>query len=371
MNKTTAVIVVIVFVIVIIGVVLYANRSDVGIPTDTTSTIPVTDITSDTNTNTTTVTTVTTQAESPVVSTNSKVFPTDTTVVVNGNVNPKGAFTSYWYEYGLSSNLGSKTSNQTVGSGFVLISAPGYITGLSKNTLYYFRLVGQNQYGKVSGVVYTFKTTEGVPTPVGSVPTVKTITASNISRTTVNLNGEIAPNKTETQYWFEYGKTTELGNTSAFSSVGNGNVKTPVSISLSGLEPLTIYYFRLNAQNQFGTINGSILNFKTSGPTSAKVPSVSTGDSTSITNSTATLHGAVNPNLADTKYWFEYDTNSLLGSAFFQSTEPVSIGAGGTVIPIDRIITNLKSNTTYYFRIVAQNNIGTVRGERMTFKTNR
>src|SRR3989338_3045612 len=102
------------------------------------------------------------QAGVPTVVTSSNVSPTDTTAIVNGNVNPRGAFTSYWYEYGFTSDtLGNKTVNQTVGSGFVQISAPGYITGLSKNSTYYFRLVAENQYGRVAGSIYSFKTTEG------------------------------------------------------------------------------------------------------------------------------------------------------------------------------------------------------------------
>ena len=197
------------------------------------------------------------------MATNLSASPSATTVVIGGTVNPKGAFTSYWYEYGKTSDLGTKTSNQTMGSGFVSIQAPAYITDLSKNTTYYFRLVAENQYGKVAGNQYVFQTTESTPAPVGNAPTTKTISANNISSTTANINGEVTPNKTETQYWFEYGKTPQLGGTSAFSSAGNGTVKSSVSISLSDLESKTTYYFRLNAQNQFGTINGSILNFKT------------------------------------------------------------------------------------------------------------
>ena len=309
------------------------------------------------------------QAGVPTVVTSSNVSPTNTTAIVNGNVNPKGAFTSYWYEFGTSSDLGNKTTNQTLGSGFVQISAPGYITGLLKNTTYYFRLVGENKYGRVAGTIYSFSTSENNPAPVGSAPISKTIAASGISRTTANLNGEVTPNKSFTSVWFEYGKTADLGNTTAFSSVGDGSSKLTTSVSLSGLDPLTTYYFRLNAQNQFGTINGSILNFKTTGPTSAKAPSVTTGNASAISDSGATLHGTVNPNLADTTYWFECSTDSLLGSVLLQSTDPVSLGAGSSPMSVDAAITDLNSKTNYYFRLVAQNSLGTVRGDKVTFKT--
>ena len=369
MSKTITIVGGIIIIVAIIGGVIYMNRSSLNTSPNTTST----PITNTSNTNTTTTTTSTSQsaqAGSPIVSTNSNAFPTDTTVIVNGSVNPEGGLTSYWYEYGLTSGLGSKTANQTIGSGFAQISAPAYITGLSKNTLYYFRLVGENTYGKIAGVVYTFKTSEAGTAPVGSAPKVVTVAATGLSQTAANLNGDVTPNKAETKYWFEYGKTAELGNTSAFSSAGNGNAKTSVSISLSALDPGTTYYFRLNAQNQFGTVNGSILNFKTGGKSSAKAPSVTTGSATNITSSGATLHGTVISNMGDTKYWFEYSTDSLLGSVLLQSTSPISVGAGGVVIPLDKVITGLNSKTNYYFRIVAQNSLGTVRGEKATFKTN-
>lgn len=361
MNKNLMIILVLLFVLVIGAVLYFVTAGDDGSYVATSTPVVVGN---NTNTNTQ-------KATEPTAITSTTVFASDNTATVVGTVNPKGSFSSYWYEYGVTSNLGSKTSNQTIGSGFTSIQAPGYITNLTKNTTYYFRLVAENQYGKVFGNQYTFKTTEGTPAPVGSIPTAKTISASGVSRTGATINGEVTPNKASTQYWFEYGKTVELGSTSALSSVGNGSVKVSASISLSDLDPLTTYYFRLNAQNQFGTTNGSILNFKTLGPATvtAKAPSVTTGSADGLTSSEATLHGTVIPNRADTKYWFEYSTDSLFGQILLTTTAKVSVGAGETAVPVDEIITELTPKTNYYFRIVAENSIGTVRGERVTFKT--
>lgn len=257
MDKDFVIGLVIVLLVIVGGGLIYSTTRNTDISPNATSTPQVVQNNNNTNGN------ALPQATVPLVVTISSVSPSATTAIVSGSVNPKGAFTSYWYEYGKTSGLGIKTSNQTMGSGFVSIQAPAYITSLSKSTTYYFRLVAENQYGKVAGNQYTFETTEGTPPPVGNAPTTKTISANNISSTTANINGEVTPNKSETQYWFEYGQTPQLGNTSAFSSAGNGQTKSSVSISLSDLESKTAYYFRLNAQNQFGTINGSILNFKT------------------------------------------------------------------------------------------------------------
>lgn len=365
MSKTILIIVVVLLLVVIGGGVLYSMNEGNLFGTATT-TPQVVENTDNTNTNTT----IPPKSASPTAVLISSVSPSDTTAVVNGTVNPKGAFTSYWYEYGTTVSLGNKTANQIVGSGFVVIQAPGYITNLVKNTTYYFRLVAENQHGKVASGQLTFKTTEGNPPPVGSAPTTKTIAADNISRTTANIKGEIIPNQNATQYWFEYGKSAELGNVSAFTNAGNGNVKIPVSISLSDLEPQTTYYFRINAQNQFGTINGSILNFKTLGPTSVTTPKVVSKDATAITASAATLNGTVNPSGAETKYWFEYSTDSLLGSVLLKTTSKVTLASGENTSSVKADVTGLSGKTTYYFRLVAENSKGAVRSDNvLTFKT--
>lgn len=358
-------------ILALAGGVLYFMAGSIGTPNVATTTPPAVENSNSNNTNTTVTTTTTNapQAAAPIAITVSSVSPSDTAAVVLGTVNPKGAFTSYWYEYGNTSNLGSKTSSQTIGSGFLTIEAPGYITDLVKNTTYYFRFVAENKYGRVVGDQYTFKTTEGNPPPVGSAPTTKTVSASGISRTTANINGEVTPNKTATRYWFEYGKTVEMGNISAISSVGDGSVKVSVSASLSDLDPATTYYFRLNAQNQFGTMNGSILNFKTEGPASATAPKVVTQAATSVSVSAATLHGSVDPNGAQTKYWFEYSTDSLLGSVLLKTTVETTLDASSNTSSVKADISDLNSKTTYYFRLVGQNSQGIVRGDNMTLKT--
>jgi len=359
MNKTLAVILGIIILALIGGAVYYASQNPGTMATSTPATV----------TQTTTNTPVVQTPGIPTAVTHSSVSATDNTAIVNGTVTPNGAFTSYWYEYGSTINLGNKTTAQTVGSGFVSIQAPGYIVGLAANATYYFRLAAQNQYGTMDGQTYSFQTTQGTPAPVGSAPRATTVAANGISRTTANLNGQVNPNQAGTEYWFEYGKTTSLGNTSAFSSIGSGNTAVPASISLSDLDPLTTYYFRINAQNQFGTVNGAILNFKTTGPVSPSAPAATTGGATSVNTDSATLNGSVTPNGADTSYWFEYSTDSLLGSVLLNTTSPVSVGSDLTKSNVSTDISGLNGKTTYFYDIVAQNSLGTTHGSKQSFRT--
>jgi phosphodiesterase/alkaline phosphatase D-like protein len=289
--------------------------------------------------------------------------------VVVGGVVPNGAFTTYWYEYGASASLGIKSTQQNIGSGYAELAAPAYITQLAKDTTYYFRLVAQNTLGKSTGATYTFRTTVGTPAPVGGIPTAKTLAATSLSRTAANINGEVTPNRASTQYWFEYGDTANLGTVSTVQSVGDGTAKVPVSLSLSNLAPATTYHFRLNAQNQFGTVNGAILTFKTPGPPLSVVPVVTTLVAGPVATTTATLRGTVNPYSSQTTYWFEYSTDSSFASSL-KTTPKRSAGGAAVTVSVEANVSALASKTTYYYRTVAENAAGIVRGETISFKTN-
>ncbi|TSC68862.1 MAG: fibronectin type III domain-containing protein [Parcubacteria group bacterium Gr01-1014_56] len=358
MNATTAVIGGLV-VLVLIGGLIFFSTGNINPFSPTATSTP----SGSTNTNQTNT------PGAPIALTSGTAFPSDTAAVVSGTVTPNGAFTNYWYEFGTTASLGNKTSNQSVGSGYIPIPAPAYITGLAKDTTYYFRLVAENQFGTIAGSQQTFHTTVGTPAPVGSAPTTKTLAATGISRTTVNINGEVTPNKSSTQYWFEYGETPNLGFATALQSVGDGTALVPASLSLSNLAPATTHYFRLNAQNQFGTVNGAILNFKTLGPPLSVAPVVTTQIASPVATTTATLRGTVHPYGTQTTYWFEYSTDSLLGAVLMKTTPQRSAGAGTNTVSVEANISALKSKTTYYYRTVAQNAAGTVRGEDESFTT--
>jgi len=202
------------------------------------------------------------QASVPTVQTNSGTVPYVSTVVVSGTVNPNGALATYWYEYGETTALGTKTSTYLIGSGYAVFYTPAYITGLKANTNYYFRLSANNSVGTVSGETHVFKTS-ATPAPDGIAPTASTSSATNVAKTTANLNGQINPKNSATTYWFEYGLTSNLGTVTSFKTSDSNNSSLSVLASVSGLQQSTKYYFRLYAQNQFGTVSGDTVSFTT------------------------------------------------------------------------------------------------------------
>jgi hypothetical protein len=365
MNKNTSRALGGVLILLVLGLIVYSinrNSADTDTTINNATSTPVTG-----NTNTTPV--VTNTAGQPEVVTNQTVSTTDTTAVVVGTVVPNGAFTSYWYEYGVTANLGSRTVNQNMGSGYKSINAPAYITGLTKNTNYNFRLVAENQYGKVAGTQFSFKTTVGTQPPVGSAPTVKTLSANNVTRSGANINGTVNPNGANTLYWFEYGTTANLGSVSEFNTATASNGNMNASAALNSLVPNTTYYFRLNAQNQFSTVNGSIETFKTGMQVVEALPTVSTKSASNITTTTATLQALVNPNALDTTYWFEYSTDSVLSTILVKTTGRQVLSADHNLTGVSADVSSLQNKTNYYYRVAAQNSLGIVYSDKVSFKT--
>lgn len=95
-------------------------------------------------------------------------------------------------------------------------------------------------------------------------------------------------------------------------------------------------------------------------------PSVSTQVPSSVSPTSATLNGSVNPNSLQpgATVWFEYGTDS--GVANRTSSR---ILYGNASVTTNEYIFNLQPNTFYYFRIAASNGSGTNYGSLVTFTT--
>jgi len=86
---------------------------------------------------------------------------------------------------------------------------------------------------------------------------VSTGPAQQVSYDSAVLTGNVNPRGSDTSYYFQYGPTTELGGQTAIADAGAGTSAVKVSVPVSGLQPLTAYYFRLVAVNSAGAASGS------------------------------------------------------------------------------------------------------------------
>jgi hypothetical protein len=82
---------------------------------------------------------------------------TPQSATLTGTVDPNGASTRYWFEYGTTSKLGKRTDTATVGGTDPLAATRG-VTGLRSATTYHYRLAARNKKGTRRGAIRTFKT---------------------------------------------------------------------------------------------------------------------------------------------------------------------------------------------------------------------
>lgn len=360
MNKNVIIGILVTVVVIGLGAFIMNNNKVVTPVNDTSSNVTPTQQVANQNT-------PTLNPDAPIVITSKDNLTSNSTASLSGSVKPNGASTTYWFEYGVSTSFGNQSISQAIGSGYSSIPATGFISGLKANTLYYYRLSAKNRFSTVNGAMYTLQT-NGNPPPKVVATTVHTTGATSISRMAAILNGEVNPNGTATNYWYEYGTDTSFGYVTLYQGTNSGSSFMSVPTSISELKPLTKYYFRLNAQNQFGTVNGSVLSFTTTGPVDSSKPTVVTSNAKSVSSTDAVFVGSINPNGAETTYWFEYSTDSLLASLIGSGTPKGTLtGTKSEVVQIN--VNGLQANTTYYYHLVGQNQNGIVNGSTVRFTT--
>ncbi|HEY2373459.1 MAG TPA: hypothetical protein VGH82_13115 [Gaiellaceae bacterium] len=197
-----------------------------------------------------------------------------------------------------------------------------------------------------------------VASAAAAAPSATTGPVTSIGPTTATVSGTVNPNGASTTARFEYGTSTAYGSQTQSASVGSGSSGVGVSASLGGLKPGTTYHYRIVATNASGTTNGAdgIL-------TTSSAPDVVTGNASSITATSATLNGTVNPSSRSTTWYFEYGTSTSYGT----KTSAKDAGSGTSSVPVSAAISGLKSGATYHFRLVATSDAGTARGSDHTF----
>jgi hypothetical protein len=113
-------------------------------------------------------TAATASAAAPVPTTGAATDVTPVGATLNGAVDPKGAATSAWFQYGLTKSYGKKTPAQDAGLNPGTVPVAAAIGGLQSARTYHFRVVAENKDGKKFGADGTFKTLAPTTTPAFS-----------------------------------------------------------------------------------------------------------------------------------------------------------------------------------------------------------
>jgi hypothetical protein len=98
---------------------------------------------------------------------------------------------------------------------------------------------------------------------VASKPSVNTGGSKAVTYASATLGGSINPQGSATSFYFQYGPTRAYGGQSAIGSAGAGTKPVPVAVGIAGLQPLTIYHYRLVGVNAVSTTLGADHTFQT------------------------------------------------------------------------------------------------------------
>jgi len=287
----------------------------------------------------------------------------ETTVTLNGIVNPNGDNTTAWFE----TMSGGPFQTQVLGNGTSDITMLPYnLTGLTPGTTYQFRVYAGNNGGPVFGNWVSFTTLNTITCP--NPPTVSSLSPNNKNKgspaTIVTVTGSNFVNGTSQALFDGSNRTTSVTN------------PTSLTIALTSTDLSSAGSFNISVTNGVGCSSGSV-TFTVNNPGGGfggggggggtLYPYVFTVSSSNIADNSATLNGAIDPRNHSTFAWFEYSTVSTF-ETHVDSTH-VDMGSGDERSSLTQNISDLVPNTIYYFRASAENQNGTKKGDIKSFKT--
>lgn len=221
-----------------------------------------------------------------------------------------------------------------------------------------------NSSGTSAGDVYVAAGVINIFGPNEPVPQVVTGKATKIERTSAVLNGTLDTGGTsaEYRYHFAYGEGGELNESTPTVEAPEG--ESSVKETVDGLKAGEAHDFRLVVER----LSEHRAFYEGTGEftTAPAVAGVSTGAVESLTPTSATLTGSLEPDGFATKYDFEYGETELYGS---ESPVPFGQSSSSEVVHAVTNLTGLKPDTTYHYRLVATNEFGTTRTEDAAFNT--
>lgn len=272
--------------------------------------------------------------------------PTGNPSEVSGTADPNGQgdITECFFEFGLTIAYGM---TQPCFESLPISSAQtvhAQLPHLLGEETYHYRLVVGNGNPRRTG-------RGGDKTIIGhNVVDLLTEPATEITKESAVLNASFEGTNEDTHYYFEYGRTTHYGHTTAAppgDDAGTTTGPTEVSTELSGLRPGSQYHFRVVAENSIGIRNGQDETFTTFEP-----PSITSAKTSGLTATSAVVEATINPNGFETEYEVEYGPTAARGS-----TAPIPVGhlsAGNSIEPVSVLLEGLEP-VVYHFRVIARN----------------
>jgi hypothetical protein len=321
------------------------------------------------------------------------VIPSETAPTVNSldatleaKINPENQATKYHFEYSTSEEAVEEGKGTSFGEGSFpgvgeeQAAGPADIGGgLTPGTTYFYRAVASNGTGATDGEVKQF-TTEAL-----KIPSVDGESVTGVTQTTAVLHALVNPEYQETTFQFKLGFTTAYGVVAPAAPAALGGAgffgDLEAGVSLNGeaitLAANTEYHYEAVATNATGSTEGLIAQGDQTFLTLPNPPTVRTGETSSVTATSASIAGTVDPGSSghsaqdDTTYYFQYGPTTSYGAQ--APLAPGDAGEGTSAITKEAALNGLDPGFAYHYRIVATNDNTntpqTTYGEDQTFTT--
>jgi hypothetical protein len=266
---------------------------------------------------------------------------------LNNAVNQERALSLTWsavtsaVSYSLQVSTDSTFATATVVNQTGLAGLTQAVSGLAYSTIYYWRVNATNATGTGAwSPTYTFTTTLSLP--VLSLPT----NNSTSQDTALTLTWTAVA--TATSYTVQVAKDSSFASSSTI--VFNQSGIITVSQTIADLSCGTAYYWRVNASNTGGTGAWSATSkfITRTGVPSAPVPALPLN---AAVNQAISLSLSWNSTAGATSYTFQLATDSA-----FTTSSIITNQTGLTAVA--QSVTGLSYNTTYYWRVNANNSAG-------------
>jgi phosphodiesterase/alkaline phosphatase D-like protein len=211
------------------------------------------------------------------------------------------------------------------------------VTGLSLNTVYYYRVRAYNSGGTSDNSnIVSVTTLLNAPTQP-SAPTATSATVITQTSFTARWN----TSSTSSGYYIDVSISSTF--TTFLSGYSNKYIGNVTSTAVTGLSPKSTYYYRARAYNTYGTSGNSNSITVTTLPNPPATPS---GLTASSCNDQVTLTWSANTE-ADFLRYRIYGGNSANPTTLIDSTTTGSISA------VTKTLSGLTHGKTYYLRITA------------------
>ena len=279
------------------------------------------------------------------------------------------AITAYGIEYSTTAGFANGTGTAVPSTNIAAGAFTSALSGLASSTVYYYHAYATNSGGTAYGAQGTFTTT--VPT----TPTLSSTAPAAFGNVCVNTTA--GPNNFTISGSLLTNANITVGPLAGFtfSTTAGGVYTASLVLTQAGgtySQQVSIKFTPTAIQSYSGNIpvsggGATAINVAASGAGVNSAPTVTSGIASAITQTTATVAGALPSNgcSAVTVYGIEYSTTA--GFPNGTGTAVPSTNLAGTAFSSN--LTGLTVGTTYYYHAYATNGGGTAYGAQLSFTT--